>query len=360
MPPYLYISSGIDDALVIVDAAPAGIPDLVGVLRDPLIDVPCEASVYGDYAYIPCQTPNRLVIANISNPAAPFVVSSIEGAGFPNYLGGITNAHVRNNGYCYVISQTDDSLSIIDVSNPLAPVLAGVIRGAGAPPGGNYLNQPNSIFVDDNLIAYVAAALDNSLTIIDVSNPAAPVLLGNIAGAGAPNFLSSIRKVVVRGIYAYTVAFVDQRLCIFNVSNPALPTFEGSITHTVIDEPWSLDVLGNYAYTVSQVVGDGLGIFNIANPAAPAYVGGLVDWAHIGGCRGLIAPQSTFPRVYVLGSNAAVDSVCRINVANPAAPVFQTWLQGGGPPNYLNSPEYISQNQAFLPIVQTNPATEVT
>jgi len=37
--------------------------------------------------------------------------------------------------------------------------------------------------------AYVVAYGDNSLTIIDISNPAAPAFKGNIAGAGAPNYL---------------------------------------------------------------------------------------------------------------------------------------------------------------------------
>lgn len=361
MPPYLYISShGVARALVIVDAAPAGVPDLVGVLRDVLINNPCGASVFGDYAYIPCSAVARLVIADVSDPTAPFVVSSIEGAGAPNYLDVAVYCHVRSNGYCYVVSRVDDALSIFDVSDPLNPTLAGVIRGAGAPPGGNYLDQPWTVFVDDNLVAYVAAAGDNSLTLIDVSDPTAPVLLGNIAGAGAPNFLNSIRKVVVRGIYAYTVSGTDQRLCIFNISNPAAPTFVGSVTHAMIDQPWSLEVLGNYAYTVSQAAGDGLAIFDISNPAAPFYVGGLVDWAHIGGCRDLVVPEDTFPRAYVLGSNAAVDSVCRINVANPAAPAAFSWLQGGGAPNYLEEPQYITQNQTFPSTVQTNPATEVT
>lgn len=356
MPPYLYITSVVDDAMTIVDAAPAGLPDLVGVLQDPLIVNPAGPSIFGNYAYIPCGTVDRLVIADVSDPTAPFVVSSIEGAGPPNYLDTAYRCYTRG-GYCYVVSLVDDALSIFDVSNPLVPTLAGVIRGAGA--GGNWLNQPSNVVVDENLIAYVAAQADNSLTLIDVSDPTAPVLAGNIAGAGAPNFLSSIRYVVVSGIYAYTVSFTDQRLCIFDISNPAAPAFEGSITHAMIGEPWSLDVRAPYAYIVSQAAGDGLSIFNIANPAAPAYTGGLVDGAHIGGCRGVVVLEDA-DRAYVLGSAAAADSVNRINIANPAAPAWVTWLQGSGAPNFLDTPQHIAQNQAFQPIVQTNPATGVT
>jgi len=45
--------------------------------------------------------------------------------------------------------------------------------------------------------AYVAATLDDALTIIDVSNPAAPAFVGSIQGAGAPNYLSAARGVKV-------------------------------------------------------------------------------------------------------------------------------------------------------------------
>jgi hypothetical protein len=38
-------------------------------------------------------------------------------------------------------------------------------------------------------VAVTTGLIDNSLTIIDVSDPAAPVFAGHIAGAGAPNYL---------------------------------------------------------------------------------------------------------------------------------------------------------------------------
>jgi hypothetical protein len=78
--------------------------------------------------------------------------------------------------YAYVVSSYDDSLTIIDVTNPAFPTLKGSIVGTV-----NYLGDPYSVFVLDDY-AYVAAFDDNSLTIIDVTNPALPTFMGNILG----------------------------------------------------------------------------------------------------------------------------------------------------------------------------------
>lgn len=359
MPPYLYVSTpdGAPGALVILDAAPAAIPDFVGAYVGANIVNPGRVSVYGGFAYVPASLDDCLTILDVSDPTNPTFVSTIAGAGAPNFLNGAHACHVRRNG-CYVVSLLDDALSIFDISNPTTPILVGSIQGAGAPPGGNYLDLPNAIFVDDNLLAYVAARGDNSLTIIDVSTPAVPVFAGNIAGAGAPNFLAAIVDVVVRGIYAYTVSFTDQSLSIFNISNPAAPFLVGTVAHASLVGVSDLHIYGDYAYTAAGTAG-ALGIFNIANPAAPAFVFQLVD-ARFLGCRGVIVPDGAYPRCYILGSNAAADSVCRINVSNPALAVFETWIAGAGPPNYLETPQHITQNQTFQPIVQTNPATEIT
>lgn len=358
MPPYLYISTwGADDALVIVDACPTCNPSLVGVCQDATFVAPSGVSVYGGFAYLVDQTADQLSIIDVSDPTNPILVSAIAGAGAPNFLNGAYHCHVRNNGLCYVVSIVDDALSIFDISAPAAgPVLVGSIQGVGAP---NFLGNPSSVYVDDSLQAYVAAALNNSLTIIDVSNPAAPVFRGRINGVGAPNFLASVRKVVVRGIYAYTVSFTDGALSIFNISNPAAPTLVGTVAHACLAGGWDISILGNYAYTAGETA-NALGVFNIANPAAPAFVGQLVDVAHFQSPRGIIAPASAFPRVYILGSNAVPDSCNRVDVSNPAAPVFQNWLRGSGPPNYMTTPQFIALSQTFPPVAQTVPATEVT
>lgn len=365
MPPYLFVSTvGADAAMVIIDCA--GFPGTspVGILQDPSFGFPAGISVYGNYAYIPDQANDLLTIADISNLAAPFVVSQIAGAAAPNYLNAATHCQVRPTPgglFCYVVSITDNALTVFNVDDPTNPIHRGVIQGVAVPPA---LSSPRWIYVDDNLRAYVAAAGNDSLTIIDVSDPTLPAYRGNIAGAGAPNFLNSPRCVQVREIggiiYAYVISFFDDALSIFNCNNPN-PTLVGTTgIQASLDEVQSLSLRGNYAYCCAQNHPvSGLAIFNIANPAAPFFVSSLVD-ARFHSPRGVIYPDNVTDLIWILGSNVVADSVAMVNVANPAAPAYVDWLQGSGPPNYMTTPQYITQNQVFQPIVQTDPATEIT
>lgn len=365
MPPYLFVSAaGADSAMVIIDCA--GFPGTspVGVLQDPSFGFPAGISVYGNYAYIPDQANDLLTIADISNLAAPFVVSQMAGPGAPNYLNAATHCQVRPTPgglFCYVVSPLDNALTIFNVDDPTNPIHVGVIQGVGVPPA---LSSPRWIYVDANLRAYVAAAGNDSLTIIDVSAPTLPAYRGNIAGPGAPNFLDSPRCVQVREIagviYAYVISFSDDALSIFNCNNPN-PTLVGTTGVQVsLDEVWSLSLRGAYAYCCAQNHPvSGLAIFNVSNPAAPAFTSALVD-ARFEDPRGVVYPDNVTGLIWILGSNVAADSVAMINVTNPAAPAYVDRLQGSGPPNYLETPQYITQRGTYLPITQTNPATEVT
>ena len=67
----------------------------------------------------------------------------ISGAGSPNYLGGATGLAVSGND-AYVAAATDDAVTIIDISSPASPTFVGTISGAGSP---NYLNNPVGILI---------------------------------------------------------------------------------------------------------------------------------------------------------------------------------------------------------------------
>jgi rhodanese-related sulfurtransferase len=141
--------------------------------------------------------------------------------------------------YAYVAAQGDNSLTIIDVTNPAAPTFKGHIAGVGAP---NYLSGPSSVFVSGNY-AYVAAQGDNSLTIIDVTNPAAPTFKGHIAGTAAPNYLNNPYSVFVSGNYAYVAAYDDNSLTIIDVSWLTSGATPPSVNlNTIADNSWVFSV----------------------------------------------------------------------------------------------------------------------
>ena len=74
--------------------------------------------------------------------------------------------------------------------------------------------------------AYVAGYGCHSLVVIDVSNPASPVIRGSVVSS---SLMLHARSVAVSGSYAYvTAVWLDSRVVV-DVSNPASPVIRGSV-----------------------------------------------------------------------------------------------------------------------------------
>jgi len=163
----------------------------------------------------------------------------------------------------------------------------------GSIPGGN----PRDVFVQGNY-AYVAA--ESSLSVVDISNPSAPVQVGCADTPG------DAKGVYVTGGYVY-VAAGSSGLLIMS-GDPFMP-----FLIDYYDTPGyaiGVYVTGGYAYVADD--SSGLRIIDVNNPAAPIEVG---YYNTPGSARD----------VYVSGGYAYVvdnDLNLRIiDVSNPAAPI---------------------------------------
>ncbi len=167
-----------------------------------------------------------ITIIDVSTPATPTFVGHIAGAGSPNFLASAQSVAVLGK-YAYVAAYApDNSLSIFDVSTPSAPSFVGNIQ-SGATGGAPYfMGTPNYAFVFANR-AFVAAETDSSIVLIDVSAPASPKFVANLAGTGTgpPYFLTSPVWVTVVGSYVYVAASADQALTILQLIDA--PTSSG-------------------------------------------------------------------------------------------------------------------------------------
>lgn len=205
-------------------------------------------------------------------------------------LDDLAFAVVVQGNHAYVAADAA-GLSILDISNPAAPVEVGVYHTPGWAFGvavsGNY--------------AYVADYI-TGLRIVNVADPAVPVEVGfydawwNTVG------------VAVSGNYAYVACEIVGRrggLRIVDITSPAAPAEVG---YDTLRDCWGVAVSGNYAY----VTAGGLRIVDVSNPATPAEVGFYNAHGRSFG-------------VALSGDHAYVadaDSGLRIvNVADPAAPV---------------------------------------
>ena len=151
--------------------------------------------------------------------------------------------------FAYVATSGSSILTVLDISNPKAPQIIG---------GHNTGVAANGITMQDNY-AYVAAG-EAGLEIIDISNPANPKHAGSYVAGGYATSVS------VKGHYAY-VADVDLGMQVIDISNPANPIKVGGCKSYGLN----IALKDNVAYLATG--SDGLGIVDISNPENPLLIG---------------------------------------------------------------------------------------
>jgi hypothetical protein len=286
--------------------------------------------IQGNYAYILGDNGNQgsgssagqFYIVNIANPANMAVVSATSITGFIAY--GQSGIRVQGN-YVYLESSTGTAstnlLQIYDVSNPSAPALVGSVQlplySLGVWVSGKYAYAIS--YVDNSSISNSSAGI---LSIVDVSNPASPTMVGSTSTGTAGVHGADIKVV---GNYAYVSgqSIAQSYVLVFDVSNPASPHLLSSLPAG--HSPQGLDVEGNFWY---QTIYDNditygvpaLDIYNISNPSTFYQVGTAI-------LSGTCHPQDAT----VEGTTAYVacytnSSVAVVDVSNPASPSVDGYI----------------------------------
>lgn len=280
------------------------------------------------YAYVATLEP-ALTVIDVTNPASPTFVTSILTDGLS------TLAH--QGGILHAIGFGADSLTCIRAT--AAPGVLGHISGAGGP---NFLGTPHDIVVAGDY-AYIAVQGDDGLTIINISNPNNPTYAGGIYGTGPPNFLGSQRALAMLDSNHLCItgwAGVDQAFNVINISNPAAPVIVGQ------DRDWAyinsdMVISGTRAYMTDNSTE--LSIADVSNPLNPSLISDTALFPN-GACR-----------VYVVGNYAYVTSwfshaLYIVDVSNPLLPFVAGSISGAGPPNYLDTAwgVYVDGNIAYV------------
>jgi hypothetical protein len=202
-------------------------------------------------------------IIDATNPALPVKIGSLStGAGAVTAVQVIgARAYLSGLG-----------MSIVDVGDPRRPKLLG--------------RAVPSLVVDDmdvvGNLAYIAADT-NGLQIVDVLNPAAPVVKGSYAGKA-----TAIRTI---GTTAYVAA--ESGLTVIDASVPAAPQLRGS--YSSLDRSVDVQVAGSSIYLADQ--DGGLRVLDAADPIRPTLVSafdgvGSVSKLHVHDGRAYLVAQS--------------------------------------------------------------------
>lgn len=270
----------------------------------------------------------QLAAASGGNWNAPTVVATRK-------LGGNAQANgvyvTNNQAYLVTNSQSGADFFIYDVTTPTNPSLLGSLDLGG---------DGNKVFVLGNY-AYVATTVNSQeMKIINVSNPAAPILAGSFNTATN----ADARSVFVVGQTAYLVTNnnttgVGYELYSINVTNPAAPTLLGGLN--LGSSARDLFISGNYAYIASTNTAQELQIANITNPASPILAG---TYNAIGNNQGT--------SIYAIGTTIYLNTN-QLNILNATNPTSVTPV---GSYSFSGTPQgiFVAGTLAFLANTQVN------
>jgi hypothetical protein len=268
-----------DAGLSVLDIADATHIEQIGSFDTPGRAV--DVAIVGDWAYL-IDDSGHLWTLDISNPAEPIDVSEFPLAAYPTAL-------AINGGFAYILSgfAQNSQLQIIDISNPFLPEAVGNYFA------GDYCTD---ICVTDTL----ALIAGYGLTVVNVSDPASPVLIDSAQSGDA-------WAVAVQNGYAY-LACRDSCIRTYDVSNPNSITLSG-VTPMVAFQGSRMTVHNGHLY-LGMYWGD-LGIFSLSNPAQPSFVSSFE-------CRSEIFGIAHHENLAYVGYRGGLQVV---NVSNPTVPV---------------------------------------
>lgn len=304
-----------------------------------------SVAVSGHYAYTTAYWPGELTVVDISNPAGPQVVghtaptTSLENGSNITIVG--TRAFVVSKNRNASSTSNDDgsgnSLTVVDISSPTAPTVLGSVHDA------NKLFGAYGIAVSGNY-AYVAyqgllgapqpQAPDTSaggFSVIDLTNLAAGVVanIDNGPVTGGTNYFRHATSVAISGHYAYVTAFNNASVTVVDIANPLAPAVVTSLHDpTDLPAPVDLAVSGNHLFVVNQTFSHQITVIDISNPSAPVVVSSRTS-GHLNGAY-RIRIRGSF--AYVSASSAS--TVAALDLTYPATPRLAGLVQDAGHLNF--------------------------
>jgi Tol biopolymer transport system component len=232
----------------------------------------------------------ELVVLNVGGGGDPTVVGRT-----PIALKDVDSLAIQGN-YLYVGTQSADAsqacLEIYDISGAGSPVLVGRSALIAGPDGSSF--DPDGLVVQGGR-AYLLHSRTGIVSILNVANPAAPVLLGQYTAASDPAGLPSTSMALAGGLLWIGVG---RELSGIDVSDPAHPVQAASLG---LDARVS-QIAAFGAELCVGTVGAGVRFVDIANPHSPE----LVDHYNVAGSSGALSMNGGY--IYVPTNSSQIDA----------------------------------------------------
>ncbi len=283
---FVYAGCG-NDGLIAVDVSDPGSPVLLDEYA-PLADAR-RLSLAGEHAFVACTSAGVKVI-KVCEATQPAENGDCELPGMVECLAVA--------GDLAFVSGNSTGLQVVDISDPTHPMVVGEAGGT------SFVYA--AVVEGDRL--YLADVL-GGLLVYDIGDPTSPALLGSCDPAGLPRSLAVAGDVAFLGQYA-SLEFID-------ISDPAAP-----VVLTSRATPPVMDLWAGGDLLVAATDGEGLRIYDVGNPSAPLPLG---TYEGFGEASGLAVAGDLALLAMNIGDLDVVD------ISDPSNPVLigEGSLSGG-------------------------------
>lgn len=285
--------------------------------------------VAGNLAYV-AKYGDGLIVADVSDLTRPRPIGR---SGVASTGEIFNDVKIAPGGQHVLMASSTRGMVVIDVTNPALPMEvtrapSGPCDGTPRPAGCSNSNVSNvhTLFVEGTL-AYLADISLGGIRIVDVSNPAQPVELGQYLVGGDEDF---VHDLMIRNRIAYLSSWQNGFL-IVDCNNPAQPVLRGSYTYarSTSHSNWVqsmgdrlVAMHGDEDYTAH---------LRMLDVTDPANIRLLSEWQ--------MRPEVSIHNVVMLGTRGYMahyqDGVRVLDLSDPTRPRrlahFNTWTLTGDP-----------------------------
>ena len=247
--------------------------------------------------------------------------------------GGVAVA--GNYAYVAIVSIEGTGLRTIDISNPSAPAVVGEVYVLQA------FGQPIDGLTVAGSLVYMTVG-NWGLQIVDISNPESPSAIGGVDTPG------TAFDVAVDGTHAY-IADGELGLQVVDVSNPASPVLVASFD---TNDARGIVVADNYAFIADRGILSRLLVIDISNPVSPTLAGSLA----VPGQAEDVAVNGTLAWVA-----CRTEGLQIVDISNPFSPqLLGVFNNGGATINVTVEGGLVyAGTQNYLSVVNADPPTLV-
>ncbi len=343
---HAFITAANSNAIEIVNVNDPSSPRHVSSLVDPVnLVYPSSIYVANNNAFVTSVGSSTLCKIRISDPANAKLLITIKNPPAPTTKDYLTRpwACTVSKGNAYAVAESG-GLIIADTANLNLKSAASYTELSG---GGNY----NKAIIVQGNYAYVTSQINNSLVVLDISNPslAQPLSIKATINTQGGVILNNPVSVFVSNDLAYVANRNVTTLQIINVKNPTAPVGVASFSN-LTNYPNSVFVLDKYAYVVSAT---SLEIIDVTNPYFPTRVGLLTNGqggAALSGANS-ISVANVSGKLFAFIASSTSNALEIVNVTDPKTPVHSiAVLDGNGSAPYLSGASHVTvyDNKAYV------------